>query len=93
MAKRVVYRSKNESDWETAKRLLKEAGIAQYPAATEEVCAAGCGSKIDPRRFLNGGNTVPSKIYRIEVAKEDQKKAEEILSGKVQPVRSYGYIV
>lgn len=93
MAKQIVYRSKNESDWEIAKKLLEEAGIEQYPFVTEEVSAAGCGSKIDPRKFLNGGKAVPSRIYRIEVERADKDKAEETLRGKVQPVRSYGYAV
>ena len=88
--KSIVYRSKDEADWTEAKRLLSEAGIEQYPFAAEESPISGCGVKVDPRRFLNP-NPVPSMIYRIEVAKADKDRAEEVLLGKVRPVLSYGY--
>ena len=90
--KSIVYRSKDEADWNEAKRLLAEAGIEHYPVTTEEVQAAGCGGKVDPRKFLAKGE-VPSTIYRIEVAKADRERAEKVLEGKVQPVRSYGYSI
>ena len=88
--KSIVYRSKNREDWEKAQSLLKDSGVLHYPLAAEEAPVAGCGAKIDPRRFLNE-KRVPSKIYSIEVAKADKDAAEGILRGKVQPVRSYGY--
>ncbi len=90
--KSIVYRSKDPADWETAKRLLEEAGIERYPFVAEEVPAGGCGGKIDPRKFLNA-KPVPSSIYRIEVAEADRERAEDVLRGKVQPVRSYGYVI
>lgn len=88
--KRIVYRSKNKADWEEAKRLLTESGIEHYPHAGDETPVAGCGAKIDPRKFMNE-KPVPSKIFSIEVAKEDKERAEHVLDGKVQPPRSYGY--
>lgn len=88
--KTIVYRSKDEQDWATAKRLLADAGIESYPFAAEESPIPGCGVKVDPRKFLNP-NPVSSTIYRIEVAKADKERAEEVLLGKVRPVLSYGY--
>ncbi len=98
----IVYRSKNEADWNEAKRLLSEAGIEHFPVTIEEVQATGCGGKVDPRKFLGGGKAdsrlsaggdFPTTIYRIEVAKSDRERAEAVLDGKVQPVRSYGYSI
>ena len=86
----IVYRSKDRADWEEAKRLLEESGIGNYPLAADETPVAGCGAKIDPRKFLNE-KSVPTTVYSIEVAKEDRERAEKILDGKVQPPRSYGY--
>ncbi len=90
--KTLVYRSKDRADWEKAKALLEEAGIIHDPFAAEEAPIAGCGAKIDPRRFMNKGK-VPSVIYRIEVSFEDKEKADNILRGRVQPVRSYGFSI
>ena len=90
--KTIVYRSKDEQDWATAKQLLADAGIESYPFASEEAPMAGCGVKIDPRKFLNS-NGVPSIVFRIEVAKGDKYRAEGVLAGKVQPVRNYGYSI
>lgn len=88
--KTLVYRSKDEKDWEKAKDLLAEAGIEAFPFAAQESPIPGCGAKVDPRRFLNR-NPVPSTIYRIEVAVENKERAGSVLDGKVLPIRSYGY--
>ena len=89
--KSVVYRSKLEDDWNVAQKLLEEAGIEFKQIATEEVPVGGCGCKIDPRRFADGAaKNVPKRIYRIEVAEADKERADAVLAGKVQPVRSYG---
>lgn len=90
--KSIVYRSKDKTDWEEAKRLLMESGIEHYPFAADEAPGAGCGAKIDPRKFMNEKN-IPSKIFSIEVAKEDKERARAVLDGKVQPPRSYGYSI
>ena len=86
----LVYRSKDKADWDKAQSLLRGSGIGYYPLAADEPPVAGCGAKIDPRRFLHE-KTIPSKLYSIEVAKADKDAAKEILKGKVQAVRSYGY--
>jgi len=89
--KSIVYRSKLEDDWNVAQKLLEEAGIEFKQVATEEVPVGGCGCKIDPRRFADGAaKDVPKRIYRIEVADADKERADAVLAGKVQPVRSYG---
>ena len=90
-AKEIVYRSKDQEDFEKAKGLLAEAGISFDPVEYEEVPACGCGGKVDPRKFMNGGKTVPTRIYRIEVERQDKAAAEAALDGNVQPVRAYGY--
>ena len=84
----MVYRSKDEADWETAKKLLTEAGIEIFPFAAQESPIPGCGVKIDPRRFLNH-KPIPSTVYRIEVKMDNKEKANGILAGNVLPVRSY----
>ena len=89
--KAIVYRSKDPEDWEKAKGLLTGAGIAFFPVEYEEVPACGCGGKVDPRSFLNGGKPLPTRIYRIEVARSDRAAAEAALEGKVKPVLAYGY--
>ena len=90
--KTIIYRSKDSEDWEKAKALLESAGIAYSSFAAEEAPMAGCGAKIDPRRFMNP-NQVPSTVYRIEVALDQKEKANSVLLGRVQPVRSYGFSV
>ena len=90
--KSLVYRSKDKSDWETAKSLLTEAGIEIFPFAAEESPMPGCGGKVDPRKFLNK-NPIPSTVYRIEVLTEADETAKGILAGNVQPVRSDGYSI
>ena len=65
-------------------------GIEHWPFASEEAPMAGCGIKIHPGKFWSSKD-VPSVIYRIEVAVEDKERADSILAGKVQPVRSYGF--
>lgn len=87
-----VYRSKNQADWEKAQTLLLEAGIAFTPFVTQEVSGTGCGAKIDPRSFLNR-TEVPKVIFHIDVAAADERKAQDVLRGKVQPVLSYGYSI
>ena len=89
--KAIVYRSKDESDWNEAQRLLTEAGVGFSPIVTEEVPVGGCGCKIDPRKYAGEEKKdVPKLIYRIEVANEDEKTAAGVLEGKVLPIRSYG---
>ena len=88
--KALVYRSKDFRDWEKAKKLLTDAGIALFPFAAQESPVPSCGAKVDPRSFLNP-NPVPSTICRIEVSAEDKERAGSILDGKVLPIRSYGY--
>ena len=90
--KTLVYRSKDQADWEKAKELLAENGIEFFPFAAQESPVPGCGGKVDPRKFLNP-KPVPTTVYRIEVAAENKEKAGRILNGKVQPVRSYGYSI
>lgn len=88
--KALVYRSKDRADWDKAKQLLREAGVACFPFAGEEPPVPGCGAKIDPRKFMNP-NPVPTTLYTIDVAPEDREKAEAALAGRVLPVRSYGF--
>lgn len=88
--KTIVYRSKDQADWEKAQELLKNANIESWPFTAQESPIPGCGSKVDPRSFLNK-KPVPDKIYRIEVSVADQEKAKSVLDGQVLPVRSYGY--
>ena len=90
--KALVYRSKDPEDFQRAKALLEEAGIAFSPYETEEAPAAGCGAKIDVRKY-SGAPRVPDRIYRIEVAMADRPAAEAALEGKVLPVKSYGFTV
>ena len=87
-----VYRSKNQADWEKAQALLREAGITFSPFVTRGVSGTGCGAKIDPRTFLNRTEG-PKVIFHIDVAAADEKKAQDVLRGKVQPVLSYGYSI
>lgn len=88
----LVYRSKDEEDWNRARKLLQEADIECFPFTTQEPPVPGCGAKIDPRKFLNR-KPVPTTIYKIEVTTEDMEKAESALAGKVLPVRSYGFSI
>lgn len=85
----LVYRSKDENDFAAAKTLLTEAGVAFSPFAAEESPVSGCGGKVDHRRYIKT-RPVSSVIYRIEVDAADKERAEGVLEGKVQPVRSYG---
>ena len=85
----VIYQSKKPEDWEKAQSLLKEAGIAHHAWTAEEAPAGGCGSKIDPRKFLRKV-AIPKLICRIEVAAEDREKAQNVLNGQVLPFIHYG---
>lgn len=90
--KALVYRSKDRADWERAQQLLRDAGVACFPFVGEEPPVPGCGAKIDPRKFMNR-KPVPTTIYRIDVAAADRDRAQTVLAGQVQPVRSYGYSI
>ena len=85
----LVYQSKKKEDWEKAQQLLASAGIEHHAWFVEEAGAAGCGSKIDPRKIMRRIE-IPKEIYRIEVDRQDGKKAEDTLRGNVLPVISYG---
>ena len=84
-----VYQSKKKEDWETAKQLLVSASVEHHAWYVEEAPVAGCGSKIDPRKFMRKVK-IPKEIYRIEVDKDSRSSAEKILQGNVLPVISYG---
>ncbi len=88
--KALVYRSKDGGDWEKAKALLQEAGVAFSDYETDEPTGAGCGAKIDVRK-VGRAEPIPDRIYRIEVAAKDKAAAESVLEGKVLPVKSYGF--
>ena len=88
--KTVVYRSRDKDDWLKAQDLLSKEDVEHWPFAAEEAPMAGCGIKIHPGKFWSSKN-VPSVIYRIEVAVEEKERADSVLAGKVQPVRSYGF--
>lgn len=88
--KALVYRSKDEADWEKAKKILNDNQVENKAWANTEPPVGGCGSKIDVRTFMNGGKKISKIIYFIEVNPEDKDKAESLLKGNVQPVRSYG---
>ena len=85
----LVYQSKKKDDPEKAKELLTDAGIEFHAWAAEEPPVAGCGSKIDPRKFMRKVE-IPREIYRIEVDRNIDAEAKETLLGKVLPVISYG---
>ena len=87
--KSLVYSSKEEQDWQKAKKLLEEAGISFHSWVSEEPPVGGCGSKIDIRSF-GTGKRVLKEIFKIEVEKTDRKEAEKILKDQVLPVRYYG---
>ena len=88
--KALVYRSKDGEDWEKARALLREAGIAFADYETDEPTGACCGAKIDIRK-AGRDVEVPDRIFRIEVAAKDKAAAEGVLEGKVLPVKSYGF--
>ena len=90
--KALVYRSKDPEDFQRAKALLEEAGIAFFRYETEEAPAAGCCGKIDVRKY-SGAPYIPTRIFRIEVAAAHKPAAEAVLDGKVLPVKSYGFTV
>ena len=85
----LVYQSKKKDDWDKAQKLLTDAGIEFNAWKAEEPPIAGCGSKIDPRKFMRKVE-IPKEIYRIEVDKDSRSKAEKTLRGNVLPVISYG---
>ncbi len=85
----VIYQSKKSEDWEKAQKILKEAGIEHHAWTAEETPVAGCGSKIDPRKFMRKVE-IPKQICRIEVAQEDREEAERVLKGQVLPFIHYG---
>lgn len=85
----IVYRSKDEEDWEKAKALLEEAGITMKAWIQEEPPVGGCGAKVDIRKFMND-KPFKKHIFKIEVAKEDKANAEEVLKDKVKAPESYG---
>ena len=87
----IVYRSKDEQDWEKAKALLEEAGIEMKYWVQEDLPMGGCGAKVDIRKFMND-KPFKKFIFKIEVAKEDEKAALEILKDKVKKPESYGLI-
>lgn len=89
LRKTVVYRSKDEADWNKARALLHDAGIKHSAWKSEEPPVGGCGSKLDIRSFGRAGN-IPKTIFSIEVDRADQKPAAEVLSGRVLKPRSYG---
>lgn len=86
----LVYQSKDEADYQTAQRLLSEAGIEHHAWETEEVSACGCGGKVDIRKF-GRKDPIPTKIFHIEVDTGSGADAKTVLRGKVKPVLSYGY--
>ena len=85
----LVYQSKKKDDWEKAQKLLTDAGIEFHAWEAEEPPVAGCGSKIDPRKFMRKVE-IPREIYRIEVDRDIHAEAKKALQGKVLPVISYG---
>ena len=85
----LVYQSKKKDDWDKAQKLLSDAGVEFNAWKAEEPPIAGCGSKIDPRKFMRKVE-IPKEIYRIEVDKDSRSNAEKILQGNVLPVISYG---
>lgn len=89
LRKTIVYRSKDEEDWNKAQKLLHDAGIKCEAWKSEEPPVGGCGCKIDVRSFASG-KKIPRNIFSIEVRKEFGKMAQDALSGKVLPPRSYG---
>ncbi len=89
LKKRIVYRSKNKEDWEKAQELLNEANISHYAWVSEEPPVGGCGSKLDIRTFAST-KKLPKLMYSIEVHKDLEKDAMNILKDQVLPPRSYG---
>ena len=87
----IVYRSKDEQDWEKAKALLEEAGIEMKYWIQEDAPAGGCGAKVDVRKFMNK-NEFKKYIYKIEVAKKDEEAAKAVLKDKVKAPESYGLL-
>ena len=84
----LVYRSKDESDWNRARELLNHDGVTYRAWKSEEPPVGGCGAKLDVRTLASG--KIPGTIYSIEIKNDQAKAAREALSGKVLPPRSYG---
>ena len=85
----IIYRSKDEKDWEKAKSLLEEAGIEMKFWVQEEPPVGGCGAKVDIRKFMND-KPFKKYIYKIEVSKNDKEAAMAVLKDKVKAPESYG---
>lgn len=86
----IVYRSRDEADFNKAVDLLKEAGIYCYPFESEDMPTLGCGARINPARIGGTKGDFPEIIYRIEVGIDDEEKAREILKDKVLKVMDLG---
>ena len=85
----LVYQSKDEEDYQKARKLLTEAGIPHHAWETEEVSQCGCGGKVDVRKFGRKG-PLPTRIFHIETDPKNAEAAKTVLKGKVRPVLSYG---
>lgn len=85
----LVYRSKNKADWEKAQELLQRSNLNFRAWHSEEAPVGGCGSKLDIRQF---GRKAPisKTVYKIEVEAKDKAEAQNILVGKVLPIRFTG---
>ena len=84
----LVYRSKDERDWNKARELLDHDKVLYRAWKSEEPPVGGCGSKLDVRSLASV--KIPRTIFSIEVRNNQAKAARETLSGKVLPPRSYG---
>ncbi len=76
-----IFKKKDRAAWTEIKDLLKKEGVTGVSAGhylQDSVMAGGCGAKLDPRDFGEGGK-IDREVYYIRVKDNDLERVQEIL--------------
>lgn len=84
-AKKVtLFKRKDRETWQNIKDVLKSEGFkgvraSHYPIDSLNAC--GCGAKVDPRNFGQGGY-IDRDVYFVDVNEKDFDRAKNLLASR-----------